>query len=227
MKEESIEPLISLVNKLLERINENEASLSKLVYKIDSLGFPDSLDKSVIGYEIDKSNILVERHLELKFSISDVKVSKEFEQGLQGIRNERIKKLLIENEKLKLLEATKKRRNNELYQVVQVYASFIAEKLLPMIRNDIQAYSEKVIDESKMTTVPYKFKESDRLWEHYIKYIEELVEMSNVCNKMGQVIAKMHNINELGEITEKLATIRCFCDQVHGTLAGQLDKNFQ
>lgn len=220
MKDENIEPLISLVNRLLERLNENEASLSKLIHKIDSLDFPDSLDKSVIGHEIDKSNILVERHLELKFNIGDIEFSREFEQGLQEIKNERIKKLLIDNEKLKLLEATKKRRNKELYQVVQVYASFIAEKLLPMIRNDIQAYSEKVIHESKMTIVPSKFRESDQLWEHYIKYIEELVEVSNVCNRMGQVIEEMHNINELGKITEKLATIRCFCDQVQGTFAG-------
>ncbi|CUM64577.1 uncharacterized protein PRCAT00002184001 [Priceomyces carsonii] len=207
LKTESYEPLIDLVDQLSKKIRENEALISKLTYHIDiNLELPnvpvtknDDESDPINIHEITCDNL--EHILNQKYSLGDIKLPRNCEVQES---NPRIKKLIEDNLKLRVLKKQKDLKNRQLLKVINEYDQFITEDILPALRRDVTNYHIEVNKEFKESQLNRKYKTVGLLWQRYVKYFQYLCELTETCKNLVEVLGFETNEHEISMLQQKL-----------------------
>lgn len=202
---ENIEPLLESVNKLSKIVEENAEILNRLTYTIDNdFQFPelpiDTEDDSVTENKTDPLRQLLNQ----KYKLDEISIESEL---IDKVENPQIKELLLDNEKLKRLQVSKKKTNTELYGIVQDYELFILNTMLPSLRKDIEIYRQEITRDVKANQIPLKFAASEKLWSRYVTYIGYLEKLSKLCERLMHMLDETQSNKEVLIIEQKLISI--------------------
>lgn len=206
---ENIDPLLESVNKLSQRVEQNAEILNRLTYAVDNdFKFPElpiDIENTKTANTNDKEqNDPLRLLLNQKYKLDKVSIEDDL---INRVENTRIKQLLLDNEKLRRLQVSKKKANTELYGIIQEYEAFIIETMQPRLKNDIEIYRASIENDLKTKDIPSKFAATEKLWSRYITYINHLEKLSNLCDSFMKLFEDKLNSKEILTIEQKLISI--------------------
>lgn len=204
LKTENYEPLVQLLDKLIYKINENQKTINRLTTKIDhDFKFPQKFTTDS-ETPVETHQKLVDKLLNDKYQFD--KITK-FDDQFQDIKNDRIRQLKIDNEKLKYLKKVNNFKNNELLKIYEDYEVFLIDRILPNLRDDIFDYNKLQFEKIKEVELPDKTQQQEQLWQNYHKYFEFLQNLLLLSHKIIGMLDQQLSNDQYVQITQNISIL--------------------
>lgn len=209
LKTENYQPLLELVDQLTVKLQENQNSIDRLVGQIDNnFAFPtlpDNDDSAPEAILTDAETDPLRSLLNQKYRLDEMELADEHQ--FDHIENTRIRGLLVDNEKLRIIKAQKVSKNAQLFDIYREYELFIVETILPALRKDIYEHTAAQLQGIKDQEVPAKFSKVDLLWKRYLDYIGMMHNLVTLCHRLIAVLDVEVNDNEIRVLRVKVEII--------------------
>ena len=184
---ERIEPLVDQVSELSKVLEENRKIIDRITSHVDA------------GFSLPTSDLVKER----------VDNRQERPDVLEHYLREKYQIHSIDVYRLNIIRNAKKKANAELYEVIKRYEEFIALVLLPELRRDMeQLHIQDGIQVLKDEHTPRVLNEIDRVWEHYLQYVEGLDKVCMTSEKLMQAYQDADDLEFANKIHQKMVIIR-------------------
>ena len=206
---ERIEPLVDQVSELSKVLEENRKIIDRITSHVDA-GFslpPSDLVTERVDNRQERPDVL-EHYLREKYQIHSIDVPPDIITSLET-KDPIVIKLAKDVYRLNIIRNAKKKANAELYEVIKRYEEFIALVLLPELRRDMeQLHIQDGIQVLKDEHTPRVLNEIDRVWEHYLQYVEGLDKVCMTSEKLMQAYQDADDLEFANKIHQKMVIIR-------------------
>lgn len=206
---ERIEPLVDQVSELSKVLEENRKIIDRITSHVDAgFSLPTSdLVKERVDNRQERPDVL-ENYLREKYQIHSIDVPPDIINSLET-KDPIVIKLAKDVYRLNIIRDAKKKANAELYEVIKRYEEFIALVLLPELRRDMeQLHIQDGIQVLKDEHTPRVLDEIDRVWEHYLQYVEGLDKVCMTSEKLMQAYQDADDFEFANKIHQKMVIIR-------------------
>ncbi|EDK41475.2 hypothetical protein PGUG_05573 [Meyerozyma guilliermondii ATCC 6260] len=206
---ERIEPLVDQVSELSKVLEENRKIIDRITSHVDAgFSLPTSdLVKERVDNRQERPDVL-EHYLREKYQIHSIDVPPDIITSLET-KDPIVIKLAKDVYRLNIIRNAKKKANAELYEVIKRYEEFIASVLLPELRRDMeQLHIQDGIQVLKDEHTPRVLNEIDRVWEHYLQYVEGLDKVCMTSEKLMQAYQDADDLEFANKIHQKMVIIR-------------------
>lgn len=206
---ERIEPLVDQVSELSKVLEENRKIIDRITSHVDAgFSLPTSdLVKERVDNRQERPDVL-EHYLREKYQIHSIDVPPDIITSLET-KDPIVIKLAKDVYRLNIIRNAKKKANAELYEVIKRYEEFIALVLLPELRRDMeQLHIQDGIQVLKDEHTPRVLNEIDRVWEHYLQYVEGLDKVCMTSEKLMQAYQDADDLEFANKIHQKMVIIR-------------------
>ena len=206
---ERIEPLVDQVSELSKVLEENRKIIDRITSHVDAgFSLPTSdLVKERVDNRQERPDVL-EHYLREKYQIHSIDVPPDIITSLET-KDPIVIKLAKDVYRLNIIRNAKKKANAELYEVIKRYEEFIALVLLPELRRDMeQLHIQDGIQVLKDEHTPRVLNEIDRVWEHYLQYVEGLDKVCMTIEKLKKTYQDADDLEFAKKIHQKMVIIR-------------------
>lgn len=206
---ERIEPLVEQVSQLTRFLEENRKIIDRITSHVDDgFSLPTSdLVKERNDNDRERPDVL-ENYLREKYHIHSIEVPPDIINSL-GTKDPRVISLAKDVYRLNIIRNAKKKFNAELYQDIKRYEEFIVLVLLPQLRRDMEQFHlHEGIQILKSEHTPRVLGEIDRVWDHYLQYVEGLDKVCTTSEKLMQAYQDADDFEFTNKIHQKMIIIR-------------------
>lgn len=210
LKTENYQPLINLVNRFSNKIEENQAIIANLTNIIDNkFKLPDQLNESITPSIPTNQELPLSDFLSKKYHLDQIKIEDDFLEEPNPKRQ-----LMIEIEKLKKIKKINDYKNKELFKIYKDYELLIITKILPSLRKDILVYNQNYLKSLKQDKLPLKFDRKTKLWSNYVEYVNSLRKLVSVSQLIIKFFENELSNKDLNHFHSMILTIETLIETI-------------
>ncbi|GEQ68461.1 hypothetical protein JCM33374_g2129 [Metschnikowia sp. JCM 33374] len=119
----------------------------------------------------DDVNDYLRNHLDVNLKIGSIPFE---ETKFSGIKNSRIRQLLIDNYRLLRIKESKQAENAYLWRTYETYEQLLTQVIIPKLTQDVSGENIGRVLAAKVVCLEQKFPLEDEVWKAYCEYVDQL-----------------------------------------------------
>lgn len=223
---ENYGPLIKLIKRINQGIQENEGILGKLTTQVDenirlqdlsNIGFlgdvqtPGLKTKSDQKFDLTETNDYLRDILDQKFTQNKVADTDQFED----VENPVLRRLMIDNYKLLQMKNAKERRCRHLLELSREYEQLLSEVIIPALVRDVSAKNISDLQSLKDLVLETKLKSQKEIWREYENYLDLVDKCTKLVHRIYKGLSSSLESAEVNRVALQLSILELLRSQVN------------